>query len=102
MLITFFFSNCSAGVPQLVLPGWADCYDFANRVELIGIGRWGNKKAKPRWQKDELYQTLAQVIFGAQAEEIKLQAKRFAQKYAEGDGRRFAAEVLLDVLVTNS
>ncbi|KKP02842.1 hypothetical protein THAR02_05072 [Trichoderma harzianum] len=91
-----------AGVPQLVLPGWADCYDFANRAELIGIGRWGNKKAKPRWQKDELCETLAQVLFGAEAEEINLRAKKLAQKYAEGDGRRFAAEVLLDALVTNS
>ncbi|KAL7905070.1 hypothetical protein GGI35DRAFT_489300 [Trichoderma velutinum] len=90
-----------AGVPQLVLPGWADCYDFANRAELIGIGRWGNKKAKPRWQKDELCETLAQVIFGAQAEEISLRAKQLAQKYGEGDGRRFAAEVLFDALVTN-
>ncbi|KAJ4857933.1 hypothetical protein T069G_08830 [Trichoderma breve] len=90
-----------AGVAQLVLPGWADCYDFANRAELIGIGRWGNKKAKPRWQKDELCETLVQVIFGAKAEEINLRAKKFARKYAEGDGRRFAAKVLLDALVTN-
>ncbi|KAL6824720.1 UDP-Glycosyltransferase/glycogen phosphorylase [Trichoderma sp. SZMC 28015] len=91
-----------AGVPQLVLPGWADCYDFANRAELLGIGRWGNKKAKPRWQKDELFETLVQVIFGAEAEETNLRAKKFARKYAEGDGRRFAAEILLDALVTNS
>ncbi|KAH7108985.1 hypothetical protein B0J13DRAFT_320538 [Dactylonectria estremocensis] len=85
-----------AGVPQLVLPGWADCYDFANRAELLGIGRWGNKEAKPRWQKDELCEALTQVVLGPLAEKIQLRSKELAWKYPESSGRRMAAEVLLD------
>lgn len=85
-----------AGVPQLVLPGWADCYDFANRAELLGIGRWGNKTAKPRWEEKELCEALEEVILGPQAEEIQLRAKELARKYPESSGRRMAAKVLLD------
>ncbi|KAF4499123.1 UDP-glycosyltransferase 84B2 [Fusarium agapanthi] len=35
---SFYEALCS-GIPQALLPAWTDCYDFANRVELLGIGR---------------------------------------------------------------
>ncbi|KAF4943870.1 hypothetical protein FGADI_13106 [Fusarium gaditjirri] len=87
-----------AGVPQVVLPAWADCYDFANRAELLGIDRWGNKGAKPRWQKKELCEALVGAILGLEAEKIRLRAQELAEKYPEGSGRRRAAEVLLETL----
>ncbi|KAF4469860.1 glycosyltransferase family 1 [Fusarium albosuccineum] len=88
-----------AGVPQVVLPAWADCYDFANRAELLGIGRWANKNAKPRWSKDELAASLVDVILGPSSEKILLSAQKLGQKYPEDVGRRKAAEVLLDALM---
>ncbi|KAF4985988.1 hypothetical protein FDECE_16180 [Fusarium decemcellulare] len=88
-----------AGVPQVVLPAWADCYDFANRAELLGIGRWANKNAKPRWSKDELAASLVDVILGPSSEKILLRAQELGQKYPEDVGRRKAAEVLLDTLM---
>ncbi|KAF5698761.1 glycosyltransferase family 1 [Fusarium mundagurra] len=87
-----------AGVPQVVLPAWADCYDFANRAELLGIGRWGNKSAKPRWRKKELCEALVGAILGPEAEKIRLRAQELAERYPEGSGRRRAAEVLLEAL----
>lgn len=35
----------SLGIPQIAVASWLDCYDFAARIEHLGIGRWGNKKA---------------------------------------------------------
>ncbi|OOQ90020.1 hypothetical protein PEBR_05968 [Penicillium brasilianum] len=61
----------SAGVPQVVLPPWADCYDFANRAEYLVISRWGNKSAKPRWKADELSSILVDVLLGPDAEAMK-------------------------------
>lgn len=57
----------SAGIPQVLLPAWTDCYDFANRVELLGIGRWGNKKVKPRWTEDELSEAILATLFGPES-----------------------------------
>ncbi|KAM5347382.1 hypothetical protein ACJ41O_010387 [Fusarium nematophilum] len=84
-----------AGVPQVVLPAWADCYDFANRAELLGVGRWANKGAKPRWKKDELGACLVDVVLGPESEKIRLRAKELGKKYPEEGGRKKAAEVLL-------
>ncbi|KAF7552237.1 hypothetical protein G7Z17_g4454 [Cylindrodendrum hubeiense] len=89
-----------AGVPQVLLPAWADCYDFANRAELLEVGRWANKKAKPRWTKDELSTGLVEVVLGPSSEKIRARAKELSQKYPEDMGRKKAAEVLLEALGT--
>ena len=83
-------------MPQVVLPGWADCYDFAHRAEMLGIGRWGNCKAKPRWEAHELGPVLVDVVFGPRAEVMRRRAKGIARLAREkGEGRDFAAKVLL-------
>jgi UDP:flavonoid glycosyltransferase YjiC (YdhE family) len=87
---------CSAGVPQVLLPAWADCYDFANRVELLRVGRWANKKAKPRWRHLELSTALREVLIGLQAEEIRKNARCLAERFPENVGRDRAATELLD------
>ncbi|WVW78305.1 hypothetical protein I302_100259 [Kwoniella bestiolae CBS 10118] len=51
-----------AGVPQVVLPSWTDCYDFPARVQYLGIGAWGNRKASPGYSQPELTEALLQVI----------------------------------------
>ncbi|KAI3397269.1 hypothetical protein diail_11068 [Diaporthe ilicicola] len=52
----------AAGVPQVLVPGWIDCYDFGNRVELNGVGVWANKGAAPRWERVELGSALKRVL----------------------------------------
>jgi UDP:flavonoid glycosyltransferase YjiC (YdhE family) len=88
----------SAGVPQALLPAWADCYDFANRVELLRVGCWANKKAKPRWSHAELSAALREVIICPKAEEMRRNARSLAEKFPESMGReRAAAEILSEM-----
>jgi UDP:flavonoid glycosyltransferase YjiC (YdhE family) len=88
----------SAGVPQVLLPPWADCYDFANRAELLGIGVWGNKLARPRWKREELASALVNVILGPDAEKTRTRAAELACRYPENTGRDKAAEEILKSL----
>jgi hypothetical protein len=80
-----------------VLPGWADCYDFALRVELLGVGRWGSRRARPRWAAKELGPVIVDVMFGENAEQIRRRARDTARMLAEkGEGRDIAARTLLE------
>ncbi|KAH8678297.1 hypothetical protein BX600DRAFT_507255 [Xylariales sp. PMI_506] len=87
-----------AGVPQVLLPLWADCYDFGNRVELLKVGRWANQKAKPRWKRDELGSCLDDVLFGPHFPEFLATAQDIASHYYESRGREKAAEEILKAL----
>ncbi|KAF5983070.1 2-hydroxyacylsphingosine 1-beta-galactosyltransferase [Fusarium bulbicola] len=47
-------SNCyhealAAGVTQVILPLWADLYNYAALAETRGIGVWGCKESTPNW-----------------------------------------------------
>ncbi|KAF5020259.1 hypothetical protein F66182_7737 [Fusarium sp. NRRL 66182] len=94
---SFHESLCS-GVPQALLPAWTDCYDFANRVELLGIGRWANKKAKPRWKTDELADAMVEMLFGPDSAQIRRTAEEIASRHPEWEGRQKAAQEILRYL----
>ena len=85
----------SAGVPQVLLPPWSDCYDFGNRVEMLGIGRWANKQAKPRWEQWELANCINEVLFGPEAGQIRKRAVELAERHPEFSGRERAAEEIM-------
>lgn len=42
-----FHEAIGTGVPQVVLPMWVDLYDYAVRVEYLGVGVWGSRDAAP-------------------------------------------------------
>lgn len=88
----------AAGVPHIVLPGWADCYDYASRVELNGVGLRGNKKSAPNWKREELGSVMREVLFGERAVEFKENARRLAERHPEHAGRTKAANYLLELL----
>lgn len=91
------FVPLSAGVPQVVLPQWTDCYDYSQRVEWLGIGRLGARKRKPQWQADELAGELLAVLRGEGADKMKQKAKEVAtmcQKH--GDGATTAARLIME------
>jgi hypothetical protein len=48
----------SAGVPPVLRPGWADCYNFAMRVE---------------------YKGLIEVVFGSRAENLSRRVRELAE-----------------------
>uniref|UniRef100_A0A0D2YJ47 Uncharacterized protein n=1 Tax=Fusarium oxysporum (strain Fo5176) TaxID=660025 RepID=A0A0D2YJ47_FUSOF len=85
---------CSA-----LLPAWTDCYDFANRVELLGIGLWANKEAKPRWQEDELAEALLEILFGPESAGMRKRAEEGASRHPEWEGRQMAAQEILNYLM---
>lgn len=80
------------------MPGWADCYDFAQRAEILGIGRWANRKAKPYWNRDELGENLEEILFGTDSKMIQARAKDLAKRHPEGAGRSKAADEILALL----
>ncbi|KAJ4198767.1 hypothetical protein NW767_008758 [Fusarium falciforme] len=87
----------STATPQVVLPQWTDCYDFAQRVEMLGIGRLGNRKTKPRWTAKDLSQSLIDVIMGKDSETIKKKAEDLARLCRDaGEGREVAAKFILE------
>jgi hypothetical protein len=86
-----------AGVPQVVLPQWTDCYDYAQRVEMLGIGRLGNRAAKPLWTETELGDVLSEVLLGKSSDSIKRKATALATVVkAKGNGAENAARLLVE------
>ncbi|KAK8845351.1 hypothetical protein IAR55_006064 [Kwoniella newhampshirensis] len=68
------------GVPQIVMPAWLDCYDFANRAEHFGIGLWGNKRSAPGNSLPEFTEALLAVM-GRQKDDS--QAIRYRERARE-------------------
>ena len=92
MLTTIF----SSGVPQVVIPQWTDCYDYAQRVEFLGVGRLGNRNTMPRWIANELASEILHVIHGTQSKQIRTAARRLARVCERnGDGAVKAANEIL-------
>lgn len=86
-----FLEAVAAGVPQVVLPVWIDCFDYANRAELLGIGLWGNRTARPRCVASELAPVLVRAVFGGGAGEMRRRAGELARVCARDPGRMVAA-----------
>lgn len=62
---------------------------------MLGIGRWANKEAKPRWRRDELAACLEHVLFGPEAPKIRERARELAMRHPESAGRdKAACEIL--------
>ncbi|RSL54893.1 hypothetical protein CEP54_009643 [Fusarium duplospermum] len=88
---------CS-GVPQVVLPCWFDCYDFACKAELLGIGKWGSRKGCPRWIEPELTEALIDVALDNNAE-YTAKSRSLAELCGRnGGGRATAADEILRLI----
>ncbi|KAH8879605.1 glycosyltransferase family 1 protein [Thozetella sp. PMI_491] len=91
-----FAEAVCAGVPRVILPQWADCYDFAHRAEWLGIGRWGSRTMKPKWSAKELSRELVEVVLGGKAPDMKQRAEKLAKICnQDGGGAAVAAKHLL-------
>jgi len=91
----------SAGVPQVVLPVWIDTYDFAIRVEYLGIGVWGNRVAAPYAEGAELGGALVQVVDGSDSAAMLAKARQIAVPFQERPGRHVAYEKVVAILNGN-
>ena len=83
----------------MVLPTWVDCYEFGSRAEMLNIGLWGNKEARPRWKAHELGPTFIETILGPRAESMRRRALELQElTKQDGGGRNVAARIILKEL----
>ncbi|TYJ58956.1 hypothetical protein B9479_000394 [Cryptococcus floricola] len=50
------------GTPQVLLPAWFDCFDFATRLAFLGNGVWGNMSSGLAVSQPEFTKALLRVI----------------------------------------
>lgn len=100
-----FHEALAAGVAQVVCPVWLDTYDFAARVEFLGVGVRGNAVAAPGVEGAELGRAICLVMNGKDAvwkRAREVQACIAALEDGCGDvygvGRRRAARVILNLV----
>ncbi|ESZ95139.1 glycosyltransferase family 1 protein [Sclerotinia borealis F-4128] len=90
-----FHEAIGTGIPQVVLPMWADLYDFAVRAEYLGVGLWGSRNAAPNWTAEELSTALLKVTGdGQEAVSMREKALELSKPYKEKPGRITAAHEL--------
>ncbi|KAH7031684.1 family 1 glycosyltransferase [Microdochium trichocladiopsis] len=90
-----------SGLPQVVLPPWTDCFDYAQRAELHGIGRWGSRNSNPQWAAQELAASMSWCLFGETAAGARQKAKALADLVKErGSGAVKAAEYIIGQINT--
>ncbi|KAL2872668.1 uncharacterized protein BJX67DRAFT_369251 [Aspergillus lucknowensis] len=76
-----------AGVPQIILPVWYDTYDYAVRVEYLGVGVWGSKTSAPAINGPELGRAFIRVLHSEESLAMREKARSIASKLADSDGR---------------
>jgi hypothetical protein len=84
-----------------VLPVWIDTYDFAIRVEYLGMGVWGNRVAAPYAEGSELGKALVQVVDGDSSATMLAKAKQIAVPFQNRPGRHIAYEKVVEILDHN-
>lgn len=89
-------SNCYheaiyAGVPQVVLPLWADLYNFAALAETSGIGVYGSRGTAPDWTVGGLTNAFMAVMDDQKAAGMRKKVRKLGQKAKARPGRVVAA-----------
>ncbi|KAK4135203.1 glycosyltransferase family 1 protein [Trichocladium antarcticum] len=74
---------------QVCPPPWMDCYD---------IGRWGNKRAMPRWSEHELGPILIDVLLGPDAAAMRSRVQELAAICNKTPGSDVAAAAIIEVM----
>ena len=75
---------------------WVDLYDYAARVEWLGVGIWGNKATAPNLTSEELSDAFLKVIGSDEAaRSIRDRAKQLGDLFKSKSGQVCAAEELV-------
>jgi len=94
-----FYEALKAGVPHLVLPVWFDTYDFAAKVEFLGVGLYGSKSSAPRIGAEEFAEKVGVMVGeGEGAVRIKRRARELGVLCGGREGRIVAAERILEAV----
>jgi UDP:flavonoid glycosyltransferase YjiC (YdhE family) len=82
----------SAGVPQVVLPLWADLYNYAQLAEQTGVGVWACRATSPEWTpeciRDDILKVALNETLRTKAREISAEAGK------NGPGRDISAGII--------
>jgi UDP:flavonoid glycosyltransferase YjiC (YdhE family) len=85
-------------VPQIALPVWSDCYDFAARVEYLGVGVWGNKNSKTDWEAEQLSNAFTKILRDDEtSKQIRSKAGALGHIARRNPGREVAAARIADL-----
>ncbi|WWC65399.1 uncharacterized protein I303_108017 [Kwoniella dejecticola CBS 10117] len=100
-----YHEGLATGTPQVLMPAWVDCYDFAGRVQWLGNGVWGNKGYAPDINQAQFTKSLFKVVGktpeDAEAIQMRDRAKELANIVTENgtkQGSVVAAEHIWDEL----
>jgi UDP:flavonoid glycosyltransferase YjiC (YdhE family) len=90
-----------AGISQVLLPAWYDCYDYATRVEYLGIGIYGNKKVAPNVEKEEFSNAVLGVIGEKKGvdTQFSVKAKGLRVLCRRSGGRKRVAEMISELVL---
>ena len=76
---------------------WYDTYDFASRVEYLGIGIYGNKTSSPKAEAGEFGSALTRIV-GSEAESYRARARELRDTcWKGGSGREIGAKRVLEL-----
>ncbi|KFX94668.1 hypothetical protein O988_06165 [Pseudogymnoascus sp. VKM F-3808] len=88
-----------AGKPQIILPMWVDLYDFATRVEYLGIGLWPTKSSAPSWNATELGAAMVRIVEDSEeSRAMRRRAEELKELCRKNQGRKVAAERILEMM----
>ncbi|TFB07324.1 hypothetical protein CCMA1212_000234 [Trichoderma ghanense] len=92
-----FYEAVLAGIPSVVLPLWADHYNYAQTAEYLGIGIWPNKTLAPDWEAAGLAEAFLETLSGNRGVTMRENAKALARKGEEYGGRKLAARLVAEM-----
>ncbi|KAK2599137.1 hypothetical protein QQS21_005398 [Conoideocrella luteorostrata] len=86
-----------AGLPQVILPLWADTYDCAQMAEHLGIGIWPGQNIAPLWDAETLSQGFMEILTGTKSLLIQKKAAALGEVARRYGGSKTAATMIAKV-----
>ncbi|KAI0869765.1 hypothetical protein GGS24DRAFT_477829 [Hypoxylon argillaceum] len=90
-------ANCyheaiAAGIPQVVVPMWLDCYNYAALAEDVGVGVYATRDTAPKWTVESLRDSFLKVLDGGEeGRKMAEKAKGLGEIARKDPGRYVAA-----------
>lgn len=81
-----------------MIPVWYDTYEYAARVEYLGVGIWGSKKTAPAINGPELGDAFLRVLDSEESSTMQEKAKAIVSKLGPVEGRVVACEKLIELM----
>jgi hypothetical protein len=86
-----------AGIPQVSLPLWYDCYNLASLAQYVGVGIWADEDAAPDWHPEALKRDFLRALVGDESVALRKRAAELGEKARAYGGRHKAAAFVASV-----